>query len=66
VEIFDYMWSYGYEQLVMWSDPATGLKAMVAIHDTTLGPACGGLRIWPYETEEQAIQDVLRLSRAMT
>ena len=66
MEIFDYMGSYGYEQLVMWSDPATGLKAMVAIHDTTLGPACGGLRIWPYETEEQAIQDVLRLSRAMT
>jgi leucine dehydrogenase len=66
VKIFDYMGSYGYEQLVMWSDPATGLKAMVAIHDTTLGPSCGGLRIWPYETEELAIQDVLRLSRAMT
>jgi leucine dehydrogenase len=60
------MGSYGYEQLVMWSDSATGLKAMIAIHDTTLGPACGGLRIWPYETEELAIQDVLRLSRAMT
>ena len=66
MKIFDYMGSYGYEQLVMWSDPATGLKAMVAIHDTTLGPSCGGLRIWPYETEELAIQDVLRLSRAMT
>ena len=66
MKIFDYMGSYGYEQLVMWSDPATGLKAMVAIHDTTLGPACGGLRIWPYETEELAIRDVLRLSRAMT
>ena len=66
MKIFDYMGSYGYEQLVMWSDPATGLKAMVAIHDTTLGPSCGGLRIWPYETEELAIRDVLRLSRAMT
>ncbi len=66
MKIFDYMGSYGYEQLVMWSDPATGLKAMVAIHDTTLGPSCGGLRIWPYETEELAILDVLRLSRAMT
>ena len=66
MKIFDYMGSYGYEQLVMWSDPATGLKAMVAIHDTTLGPACGGLRIWPYATEELAIRDVLRLSRAMT
>ena len=66
MKIFDYMGSYGYEQLVMWSDPATGLKAMVAIHDTTLGPACGGLRIWPYAPEELAIRDVLRLSRAMT
>ena len=66
MKIFDYMGSYGYEQLGMWSDSGTGLKAMVAIHDTTLGPACGGLRIWPYETEELAIRDVLRLSRAMT
>lgn len=66
MEIFDYMGSYGYEQLVMFTDPGTGLKGIVAIHDTTLGPACGGLRIWPFETEGAAIKDALRLSRAMT
>jgi len=56
----------GHEQLLVCSDPAVGLKAFIAIHDTTLGPACGGCRIWPHETEEAAIEDVLRLSRAMT
>ena len=66
MELLDYMGSYGHEQLVMFSDPGTGLKGVIAIHDTTLGPACGGVRIWPYETEEEAINDALRLSRAMT
>lgn len=66
MEIFDYMSAYGHEQLVMCSDPAVGLKAVIAIHDTTLGPACGGTRVWPYETEADAVKDALRLSRAMT
>lgn len=66
MEIFDYMGTYGHEQLVMCSDPAVGLKAVIAIHDTTLGPACGGTRVWPYETEADAVKDALRLSRAMT
>ena len=66
MQLFDYMGEYGYEQLVMCSDPASGLKAIIAIHDTTLGPACGGTRIWPYATEEAALQDALRLGRAMT
>jgi leucine dehydrogenase len=66
MKIFDYMGQYGYEQLVMCTDPSVGLKAVVVIHDTTLGPACGGTRIWPYQTEEEAITDALRLSRAMT
>ena len=66
MQLFDYMGEYGYEQLVMCSDPASGLKAVIAIHDTTLGPACGGTRIWPYATEEEALQDALRLGRAMT
>jgi len=66
MKIFDYMTSNGYEQLVMSTDPGAGLRAIIAIHDTTLGPACGGLRIWPYATEEEAIQDALRLARAMT
>ena len=66
MQLFDYMGKYGYEQLVMCSDPASGLRAVIAIHDTTLGPACGGTRIWPYATEEEALDDALRLSRAMT
>jgi leucine dehydrogenase len=66
MNILDYMGQYEYEQLVMCSDPVVGLKAIIAIHDTTLGPAAGGLRIWPYQTEEEAIRDVLRLARTMT
>ena len=66
MEIFDNLSNYGHEQLVFGSDPGTGLKAIIAVHDTTLGPACGGTRMWPYETEADAIRDVLRLSRAMT
>ncbi|MYC30446.1 MAG: Glu/Leu/Phe/Val dehydrogenase [Chloroflexi bacterium] len=66
MQLFDYMGKYGYEQLVMCSDPASGLKAVIAIHDTTLGPACGGTRIWPYATEDEALEDALRLGRAMT
>ncbi len=66
MQIFDEMSRGGYEQLALFTDPAAGLKAIVAIHDTTLGPACGGVRIWPYDTEAAALQDALRLSRAMT
>jgi len=66
MEIFEHLSDYGHEQLVFGSDPQTGLKAIIAVHDTTLGPACGGTRMWPYETEADAIRDVLRLSRAMT
>ena len=66
MEIFEHMTKYGHEQLVMFSDPGSGLKGMVAIHDTTLGPSCGGLRIWPYATETEAVTDVLRLAQAMT
>ena len=64
--VLDYMSQYGYEQLTMVTDPAVGLKAIIVIHDTTLGPACGGTRIWPYETEEAAVEDALRLARAMS
>ena len=60
------MGAEGHEQLVMVSDAGSGLKAIIAIHDTTLGPACGGTRIWPYKSEQEAIRDALRLSRAMT
>ena len=56
----------GHEQIVYCHDPKTGLKAIIGIHDTTLGPALGGTRLWCYENEEQALKDVLRLSRGMT
>tara|TARA_B110000003_G_scaffold274220_1_gene313679 strand:+ start:47 stop:1135 length:1089 start_codon:yes stop_codon:yes gene_type:complete len=56
----------GHEQVVFCQDVQTGLKAIIAIHDTTLGPALGGTRMWNYESEEQALQDVLRLSRGMS
>ncbi|RMG17774.1 MAG: Glu/Leu/Phe/Val dehydrogenase [Planctomycetota bacterium] len=56
----------GHEQVIFCEDSVAGLKAIIAIHDTTLGPALGGCRMWPYETEEEALIDVLRLSRGMT
>jgi phenylalanine dehydrogenase len=56
----------GHQQLVFCNDPATGLKAIIAIHDTTLGPALGGCRMRPYKNVDEAIEDVLRLSRGMT
>ncbi len=57
---------YGHEQVVFCSDPEVGLKAIIAIHDTTLGPALGGTRMWNYPSDADAITDVLRLSRGMT
>ena len=56
----------GHEQVLTINDEASGLKAIIAIHDTTLGPALGGCRMWSYESDETALHDVLRLSRAMT
>lgn len=55
-----------HEQVVFVSDEAAGLKALIAIHDTALGPALGGCRMYPYANEEAALRDVLRLSRGMT
>ena len=66
MDILHRMGSEGHEQVAMFSDPGSGLKAIIAIHDTTLGPACGGTRMWPYESEADAMTDALRLSQAMT
>ncbi|MDQ7916775.1 Glu/Leu/Phe/Val dehydrogenase [Mesonia sp. MT50] len=55
-----------HEQVVFCNDKDTGLKAIIGIHDTTLGPALGGTRMWNYATEWEALNDVLRLSRGMT
>lgn len=64
--IFGQITSMGHEQLVICHDEATGLKALIGIHNTILGPALGGTRMWPYASEQEAITDVLRLSRGMT
>jgi len=53
-------------QVSFVADAATGLRAIIAVHDDTLGPALGGCRIWPYGTEAEALTDALRLSRGMT
>jgi len=66
MDIFDRLTSKKHEQLVFCNDEVSGLRAIIAIHDTTLGPALGGTRMWPFKSEEEAIVDVLRLSRGMT
>ncbi|MBW7866699.1 MAG: Glu/Leu/Phe/Val dehydrogenase [Brumimicrobium sp.] len=60
------MSEYNHEQLLFCNDNATGLKAIIAVHNTTLGPALGGTRMWMYNNELEALNDVLRLSRGMT
>lgn len=64
--IFERMEEYDYEQLIFCHDSASGLKAIICIHDSTLGPALGGVRMWDYATEEEAIEDAVRLARGMT
>lgn len=64
--IFDRMQSSDHESLFFFQDAEVGLKAIVAIHDTTLGPAIGGVRMLPYDSIDEAIEDALRLSKAIT
>ena len=66
MEVFASMEEYGYEQVVFNYDKVSGLRAIIVIHDTTLGPALGGVRMWPYQSEEEALFDALRLARGMT
>lgn len=63
---FEMMEEYGHEQLVFCSNKESGLKAIIAVHDTTLGPSLGGTRMWNYKSTDEALKDVLRLSRGMT
>jgi len=63
---FEKLYKQGHEEVIFFSDPSCNLKAIVAIHNTTLGPALGGTRMWPYKNEDEAVEDVLRLSRGMT
>jgi leucine dehydrogenase len=64
--VFDAVASEGHEQIVYGYDPVSGLKTIIAIHSTALGPALGGTRFFPYESESDALEDVLRLSKGMT
>jgi leucine dehydrogenase len=65
-EVFKSMSHKDHEQVVFCNDHDTGLKSIIAIHSTTIGPALGGCRMWPYKSEEEALKDVLRLSRGMS
>lgn len=64
--IFNQLDAFGHKKVVYCSDPDTGLRAIIAIHNTTLGPAFGSTRMWAYKTEADALNDVLRLSKSMT
>lgn len=66
MSLFEALERDGFEQVVFCNDVETGLKAIIAIHDTTLGPALGGVRMWNYNSEEEALRDVLRLAKGMT
>jgi len=64
--IFETLATSGHEQVVFCHNKDAGLRAIIAIHSTVLGPALGGLRMWPYKSEQEALNDVLRLSRGMS
>lgn len=66
MDIFADIKELGHEQLVLCHDPSCGYLGIVAIHDTTLGPALGGTRYWQYASTDEAITDALRLARGMT
>jgi leucine dehydrogenase len=66
MKLFDTIAAMGHEQLVLAHDKSTGYRGIIAIHDTTLGPALGGTRFWNYASDEEAITDALRLARGMT
>jgi len=66
MSVFEQMAGMGHEQVVFCRDDDVGLRAIIAIHDSTLGQALGGCRLYPYNSEEEALRDVLRLSRGMT
>ncbi|HUF78658.1 MAG TPA: Glu/Leu/Phe/Val dehydrogenase dimerization domain-containing protein, partial [Thermoanaerobaculia bacterium] len=66
MELFEQMASMGHERVVVCSNPEVKLKAIIAVHSTVLGPGLGGVRMWPYESFDEAMVDVLRLARGMT
>ncbi len=66
MELFQQMAGMGHERVLFCSNPDVGLQAIIAVHSTVLGPGLGGVRMWPYNSMEEALTDVLRLSRGMT
>jgi leucine dehydrogenase len=66
MELFDRIAEHNHEQVVFSFEPMAGYRGIIAIHNTTLGPALGGTRFWNYSSDEEALIDVLRLSRGMT
>ncbi|MDX1722970.1 MAG: Glu/Leu/Phe/Val dehydrogenase dimerization domain-containing protein [Pseudomonas sp.] len=66
MSVFSHIEFDHHEQVVYGHDQASGLKAIIAIHNRNLGPALGGCRMWPYASDEEALRDVLRLSRGMS
>src|SRR5690606_9879810 len=64
--VFRLLTHFGHQKIVFCNDQQIGLKAIITIHNTTLGPAIGGTRMLEYKSEEEAIKDSLRLSKAMT
>ncbi len=66
MEFFERIVDMGHERVLLCSNPDVGLRAIIAVHSTVLGPGLGGCRIWPFESDEDALIDALRLSRGMT
>ena len=66
MQVFEQLEKFRHEQVVFTYLHDAGLKAIIAIHDTTLGPALGGVRMWPYASDDEALEDALRLARGMT
>ncbi|MBT0584866.1 Glu/Leu/Phe/Val dehydrogenase dimerization domain-containing protein [Alteromonas oceanisediminis] len=66
MSVFDHKEFDNHERVSFWHDKASGLQAIIAVHDTHLGPALGGCRMWPYSSSAEALTDVLRLSKGMT
>jgi leucine dehydrogenase len=66
MEIFEAIEQHEHEQVIFCYEPAAGYRGIIAIHNSTLGPALGGTRFWNYKTDQEALNDVLRLARGMT
>jgi leucine dehydrogenase len=66
MNLLERMALHDFEQVIAFQNAEAGLRGFLAIHDTTLGPALGGVRLWPYASEQEALEDCLRLARGMT